>query len=156
MYTHADLAKLQAQSLKMQGFIRQQTYSPEMEKTLRRFSSWEVAELILKINPSTFRGRLAADPSLPEGLVEEEGRQRWYTLEEINELRRKLKIKGRSLMPIRPAAKRAIRAAIANFKGGAGKSTVALHFAHAAALDGYRVLAVDFDPQATLSHSMGL
>ena len=51
MYTHTDLAKLQAQSLKMQGFIRQQTYSPEMEKTLRRFSSWEVAELILKINP---------------------------------------------------------------------------------------------------------
>ena len=38
----------------------------------------------------------------------------------------------------------------------AGKSTVALHFAHAAALDGYRVLCVDFDPQATLSHSMGL
>lgn len=156
MYTHDDLAKLQAQSLKMQSFIRQQTYSPEMEKTLRRFSSWEVAELILKINPSTFRGRLAADPSLPEGLVEEEGRQRWYTLEEINELRRKLKIKGKSLMPERPAGKRAIRAAIANFKGGAGKSTVALHFAHAAALDGYRVLAVDFDPQATLSHSMGL
>ena len=51
---------------------------------------------------------------------------------------------------------RAVRAAIANFKGGAGKSTVALHFAHAAALDGYRVLCVDFDPQATLSHSMGL
>lgn len=156
MYTHEDLAKLQAQSLKMQGFIRQQTYSPEMEKTLRRFSSWEVAELILKINPSTFRGRLAADPSLPEGLVEEDGRQRWYTLEEINELRRKVKIKGMSLMPPRPAGKRAIRAAIANFKGGAGKSTVALHFAHAAALNGYRVLAVDFDPQATLSHSMGL
>ena len=156
MYTHTDLAKLQAQSLKMQGFIRKQTYSPEMEKTLRRFSSWEVAELILKINPSTFRGRLAADPSLPEGLVEEDGRQRWYTLEEINELRRKLKIKSKSLMPARPAGKRAVRAAIANFKGGAGKSTVALHFAHAAALDGYRVLAVDFDPQATLSHSMGL
>ena len=27
-----DLARLQAQSLKMQGFIRQQTYSPENEK----------------------------------------------------------------------------------------------------------------------------
>lgn len=117
MYTHTDLAKLQAQSLKMQGFIRKQTYSPEMEKTLRRFSSWEVAELILKINPSTFRGRLAADPSLPEGLVEEDGRQRWYTLDEINELRRKLKIKSKSLMPVRPAYKRAVRAAIANFKG---------------------------------------
>ncbi|UWQ16028.1 AAA family ATPase (plasmid) [Aliiroseovarius sp. M344] len=156
MFTHEDLAQLQAQSLKMQGWIRQQTYSPEMEKTLRRFSSWEVAELIFKVNQSTLRGRLAADPSLPQGLVEGDGRQRWYTLEEINELRRRIRINRKSMMPKRPAGKRAIRAAVANFKGGAGKSTVALHFAHAAALDGYRVLCVDFDPQATLSHSMGL
>ena len=156
MFTHQDLAKLQAQSLKMQGYIRQQTFSPENEKTLRRFSSWEVAELIFKVNQSTLRGRMAADPSLPQGLTEAEGRQHWYTLEEINELRRRLKINRKSMMPKRPAGKRAIRAAIANFKGGAGKSTVALHFAHAAALDGYRVLCVDFDPQATLSHSMGL
>lgn len=156
MFTHEDLAKMQAQSLRMQGYIRQQTYSPEREKTLRRFSSWEVAELIFKVNQSTLRGRLAADPSLPQGFVEDEGRQRWYSLEEINEIRRRLKVSRRSLMPKRPAGKRAIRAAIANFKGGAGKSTVALHFAHAAALDGYRVLCVDFDPQATLSHSMGL
>jgi len=156
MFTHKDLAQLQAQSLKMQGYIRQQTYSPQSEKTLRRFSSWEVAELILKVNQSTLRGRLAADPSLPQGLVEAEGRQHWYSLDEINALRRKLRVNRRSLMPDRPSGKRAIRAAIANFKGGAGKSTVALHFAHAAALDGYRVLTVDFDPQATLSHSMGL
>ncbi|MFD1343086.1 AAA family ATPase [Litorisediminicola beolgyonensis] len=156
MYTHETLADLQAKSLKMQSFIRKQTFSPEMEKTLRRFSSWEVSELILKVNQSTFRGRLAADPSLPAGEVEEDGRQRWYTLDEINEIRRRMKINRRSLMPKRPAGKRAFRAAIANFKGGAGKSTVALHFAHAAALDGYRVLVVDFDPQATLSHSMGL
>ncbi|AWI86877.1 chromosome partitioning protein ParA (plasmid) [Alloyangia pacifica] len=156
MFTHEDLARLQAQSLKMQGWIRQQTFSPEMEKTLRRFSSWEVAELILQVNQSTLRGRMAADPHLPQGLVEEDGRQRWYSLEEINEIRRKLKVNRKSLMPYRPAKKRAFRVAISNFKGGAGKSTVALHFAHAAALDGYRVLCVDFDPQATLSHSMGL
>jgi len=155
MFTHEDLSRLQANSLKMQTWIRQQTFSPELEKTLRRFSSWEVAELILKINQSTFRGRLAADPSLPDGEIEEDGRQRWYTLEEINTLRRRMKVNRQSLMPPRPGG-RAVRCAIANFKGGAGKSTVALHFAHAAALDGYRVLAVDFDPQATLSHSMGL
>ncbi len=156
MFDHKDLHQLHEQSLKMQSWIRQQTFSPEKEKTLRRFSSWEVAELILKINQSTFRGRLAADPSLPAGEVEEDGRQRWYSLEEINELRRRMKVNRKSLMPERPADKRAFRAAIANFKGGAGKSTVALHFAHAAALDGYRILVVDFDPQATLSHSMGL
>ncbi|MEP3300112.1 MAG: AAA family ATPase [Pseudoruegeria sp.] len=156
MYTHEDLAQMQAQSLKMQGWIRQQTFSPQMEKSLRRFSSWEVGELIFKVNQSTLRGRLAADPSLPQGHVEEDGRQRWYSLEEINEIRRRLKINRTSLMPKRPENKRAMRVAIANFKGGAGKSTTALHFAHAAALDGYRVLCVDFDPQATLSHSMGL
>ena len=156
MYDHTDLAQLQAQSLKMQGWIRRQTFSPEMVKTLRRFSSWEVAELIFRINQSTFRGRLAAEPDLPGGEVEPDGRQRWFSLEEINELRRKMRINRRSLMPPRPAGKRAFRVAIANFKGGAGKSTVALHLAHASALDGYRVLVVDFDPQATLSHAMGL
>jgi len=156
MFDHTDLARMQSQSLKMQGWIRQQTFSPDHEKTLRRFSSWELGELIFKVNQSTLRGRLAAEPALPQGLVEEDGRQRWYSLEEINEIRRRIRISRKSLMPHRPAGKRAVRAAIANFKGGAGKSTVALHFAHAAALDGYRVLAVDFDPQATLSHSMGL
>ena len=156
MYTHRDLQELRDTSLKMQGWIRKQTFSPQMEKTLRRFSSWEVAELIFKVNHSTFRGRLVADPALPDGEVEADGRQRWFSLEEINEMRRKMKVNRKTLMPYRPAGKRAIRAAIANFKGGAGKSTVALHLAHAAALDGYRVLCVDFDPQATLSHSMGL
>lgn len=156
MYSHTDLQALRDASLKMQGWIRKQTFSPEMEKRLRRFSSWEVSELILRVNQSTFRGRLMADPSLPDGEVEEDGRQRWFSLEEINEMRRKMKVNRKPLTPYRPKAKRAIRVAVANFKGGAGKSTVALHFAHAAALDGYRVLCVDFDPQATLSHSMGL
>lgn len=156
MFDHTDLARIQSQSLKMQGWIRQQTFSPGPEKTRRRFSSWELGELIFTVNQSTLRGRVAAEPGLPRGLVAEDGRQRWYSLEEINEIRRRLRINRKSLMPPRPAGKRAVRAAIANFKGGAGKSTVALHFAHAAALDGYRVLAVDFDPQATLSHSMGL
>jgi len=156
MFTHEDLAAMQAASLRMQSWIRKQTFSPESTKTLRRFSSWEVAELMFKVNHSTFRGKLAADPTLPVGEVEEDGRQRWFSLDEVNELRRRLRFSRKSLMPRRPAGKRALRAAIANFKGGAGKSTVALHFAHAAALDGYRVLAVDFDPQATLSHAMGL
>lgn len=33
---------------------------------------------------------------------------------------------------------------------------MARQFAHAPALDGYRVLCVAFDPQPKLSHSMGL
>ena len=45
--------------------------------------------------------------------VEPDGRQRWFSLEEINELRRRLKINRKSLMPTRPAGKRAVRAAVA-------------------------------------------
>ncbi len=155
MLTHTDLRNLQTRSLKMQSWIRQQTFSPENTKTLRRFSSWEVSELILGLNQSTFRGKIAADPTLPAGKVEPDGRQRWFSLDEVNILRRKLRPRDKTLTPPRPSG-RAFRTAVANFKGGAGKSTLALHFAHAAALDGYRVLCVDFDPQATLSHAMGL
>jgi chromosome partitioning protein len=156
MFGFKDLQALRDSSLKMQGWIRKQTFSPGNDKQLRRFSSWEVAELVFKVNQNTFRGRLAAEPGLPGGEIEEDGRQRWFSLEEINEMRRKMKVNRKSLMPYRPKGKRAVRVAVSNFKGGAGKSTVALHFAHAAALDGYKVLAIDFDPQATLSHSMGL
>jgi len=120
MFNHRDLQELRDTSLKMQGWIRKQTFSPQMEKTLRRFSSWEVSELIFKVNQSTFRGRLAAEPGLPDGEVEEDGRQRWFSLDEINEMRRKMKVNRKTLMPHRPAGKRAIRVAVANFKGGAG------------------------------------
>ena len=117
MFDHTDLARLQSQSLKMQTWIRQQTFNPQTDKTLRRFSSWEVSELILGINQSTFRGRLAAEPDLPGGEVEPDGRQRWFSLEEIGELRRRMKVNRKTLMPPRPAGKRALRTAVANFKG---------------------------------------
>ena len=40
---------------------------------------------------------------------------------------------------------------VINFKGGSGKTTTAAHLAQKAALDGYKVLAIDLDPQASLS-----
>ncbi|MEM6744773.1 MAG: AAA family ATPase [Pseudomonadota bacterium] len=160
MYDHRDLAGLQARSLRLQEWIRKQTYSPENEKVLRRFSEWEAAEFILRIEPETLRAALKADRGLPQGRASVEGGSlgayRWFSFEDLEAFRNKLRPEGRDLRPARPAGKRAVRAAVANFKGGAGKSTVALHYAHAAALDGYRVLLVDCDPQATLSHAMGL
>jgi chromosome partitioning protein len=41
--------------------------------------------------------------------------------------------------------------AVVNFKGGSGKTTSATHLAQHLALTGHRVLAVDLDPQASLS-----
>ena len=41
-------------------------------------------------------------------------------------------------------------------KGGSGKTTTAAHLAQKLALDGYRVLAIDLDPQASLSALHGV
>ncbi len=42
-----------------------------------------------------------------------------------------------------------------NFKGGSGKTTTAAHLAQYLVLRGYRVLAIDLDPQASLSALFG-
>lgn len=48
-----------------------------------------------------------------------------------------------------------MRVAVANNKGGAGKTTVIAHLAEALAARGRRVLTVDMDPQANLSRRLG-
>jgi chromosome partitioning protein len=45
--------------------------------------------------------------------------------------------------------------AVANFKGGSAKTTTTVHLAHYLALTGLRVLAIDLDPQASLSAMFG-
>jgi cellulose biosynthesis protein BcsQ len=147
---------MNTRSLAQQAAVRKATFSPEEVKTLRPFSIWEIATFMFNMSADTIRKHLSEDPSLPQGAVlTEDGRQRWFTLAEINTLRRRLKVRGKKLLPRRPPG-RALRVAISNFKGGVGKSVVAQHFANGAALDGYRVLVVDFDPQATVTHAMGL
>jgi chromosome partitioning protein len=74
-----------------------------------------------------------------------------YTLEQVQAFRQHF-----DTLPWRdPATDPPIVIACQNFKGGVGKSTTCVNFAHYLALKGYRVLVVDTDSQATTTSMFG-
>lgn len=135
---------------------RSALYPPDARKTLRRFTSGEVARL-LGVNDAYLR-RLHLDGRGPEPEVRRGGR-RFYSPEDIQTLRALLEVGARqpgTYQPHRRGAEHLQVVAVVNFKGGSGKTTTAAHLAQKAALEGYRVLALDIDPQASLTALFGV
>ena len=149
---HAELLSSQLQALS------QAMFPPTCQKTLRRFTSGEAARL-MSISDSTLRKMtLAGEGPQPE--TTSNGR-RLYTLAQINEIRRLLAggTRGREaveFVPHRSGTEHLQVLAVTNFKGGSGKTTTSAHLAQYLALQGYRVLAIDLDPQASLSALLGV
>lgn len=147
---HAGLLSAQLQQL------RARMYPPKSEKTLRPFLTNEVSKLTsipdstLKLMSSEGRG------PTPSRL---ENNHRVYTLAQINELRelfaKQKPAEALRFFPRRRSGEHLQVLAIANFKGGSAKTTTCVHLAHYLALHGYRVLALDLDPQASLSAMFG-
>jgi len=130
--------------------LRKTLFPPESKKALRSFSSGEAAKLI-GIADGYLR-QLSLGGKGPQPEIGSGGR-RSYTLDQINELRKLLEEggKGKRYLPNRVGKERCQVLSVVNFKGGSGKTTTAAHLAQFLALKGYRVLAVDLDPQASLT-----
>ncbi|MDO9638238.1 MAG: plasmid partitioning protein RepA [Pseudotabrizicola sp.] len=131
------------------------SFQPESRKSLRKFHPAEVSELT-GISMSNIRTR-HQEGDFPE--VETDGRgRRLYSAEEIDQIRHVMARTGRNgetYLPGRREGDGLQVISIVNFKGGSSKTTTAIHLAQRYALRGYRVLAVDMDPQASLTTMFG-
>ena len=133
--------------------IRQKLFPPAARRTLRQFSSGEAAALI-GISDAYLR-QISLAGEAPEPGKNPAGR-RFYSLEQINGIRRVLQRgKGREYVPYRQGNEHLQILAVTNFKGGSGKTTTAVHLSQYLALRGFRVLAIDLDPQSSLSALLG-
>ena len=127
-------------------------------KALRLFSTWEITKYLIPVAPAHFRRVLKQNPDLPQGLTETEGGAKWFTLDEVLKLRAFFGAEGsksKDYTPYRPAGLPAKVVAVANFKGGVGKTSTCTHLAMSAALDGYRVLMIDLDSQGSMTSIFG-
>ncbi|RED10668.1 plasmid partitioning protein RepA [Pontivivens insulae] len=130
---------------------REQLFPPNARKEMRRFTSGEAAEL-LGVKDAYLR-KLHLDGKGPEPEIRGAGR-RYYSPADLQALRELLEQGAKSpgtYLPGRRDGDHLQVITVINFKGGSGKTTTSAHLAQKCALDGYRVLAIDLDPQASLS-----
>ena len=155
-------ADAQALSAQLKA-MRERLFPPASQKTLRSFTSGEAARLVGVSDGYLRQLSLAGDGPQPQVGA---GGRRYYSLSDIDALRRFLAeqarakgndAKARSYVKWRDESRgeHLQILSVTNFKGGSGKTTSAVHIAQHLAMTGHRVLAVDLDPQASLSALFG-
>ena len=131
------------------------SFQPDSRKALRKFHPAEVSELT-GISMSNLRTR-HQEGDFPD-VETDSRRRRLYTAQEIDQIRHVMAKTGRNgetYLPGRRENDSLQVISIVNFKGGSSKTTSAIHLAQRYALRGYRVLAIDMDPQASLTTMFG-
>jgi chromosome partitioning protein len=147
-----------ARQLSMQlQLLRERLFPPSSQKMLKTFASGEAAQLV-GVSDGYLR-QLSLDGKGPVPETSPSGR-RSYTLAQIHELRQHMaSVKPKDALTYLPWRRRGEKLqtiAVANFKGGSAKTTTSIYLAQYLALQGYRVLAVDLDPQASLTSMLGV
>jgi chromosome partitioning protein len=143
------IAELAENGERMIERLRKKAFLPEARKGL--LVRYGIAEAAALMGCSTNRIRMAEeDGRLPPPLPTENGRRPGYSIEDMLNMRSVL---GAS--PARRELDPPAIIAVQNFKGGVGKSTVTTHLAHYLGVQGYRVLVVDCDSQATTTTLFG-
>lgn len=139
------------------NLLRIENFPPNAQKSLRQFSMAEAAHFLGTSSSNLKKIHLEGKAVVPNVL--ENGR-RSYSAQQMLELRHYLDQNGRGeskrYLPWRKSHEKLQIVAVVNFKGGSGKTTTAIHLAQHLALTGHRVLAIDLDPQASLTALFGI
>ncbi|HNO76369.1 AAA family ATPase [Nitrosomonas mobilis] len=146
---HQSISELLRRSDQVLKAIKEQGFSPTGIKTLElRFTLQEAQDLVGRsataIRDAEKDGRMSPPDLGPTG------RRIGFTQKQLNDLRA---IFG--TQPYRAETDEPVIIACSSFKGGVGKSTTAVHMSQYLALQGYRVLLVDSDPQGSATSLFG-
>jgi chromosome partitioning protein len=148
--TFADLILEQGGEISSKlDMLRIDKFPPNAQKSLRHFSLAEVAEFV-GVSQSYLKKLHLQGKGVEPTTVTSSGR-RYYSAQQMNELRSLL-----DRVPQRTGDEKLQVIAVVNFKGGSGKTTTSAHLAQYLALKGYRVLAADLDPQASMTALYGI
>jgi chromosome partitioning protein len=147
-----DMRRIQALAIRaesMVGQIRQRLLAPESRKVSPMFTAAQMAQLCgvdkAHVNYRVTKG------DLPAGKLTPTGGKREFTLAEARTWTRSYRSEK-----MRPPGQRAVCIAVANFKGGVSKTTSSMILAQGLSLRGHRVLAIDIDPQGSLTTLHGI
>jgi chromosome partitioning protein len=143
----SDIADQAAHSVEMMSQIRSAMLSPTTAKSTPTWNLSQLA-LLLGIEKGSLNHRMTRG-DLPSGI--RVGNRREFTLTEVRQWVREYR---KELL--RPTGTEAVTICISNFKGGVGKTTTAITLAQGLSLRGHKVLAIDVDPQGSLTTLFGI
>jgi chromosome partitioning protein len=120
------------------------------EKMLPEFGIERAAQLVgctaNHLRNLELRGVLPKPRTIESGSIQ----RRLYNYNDVNRIR---ELTGKR--QAKPTDASPVRVVFSNLKGGVAKTTMSLHFSQYAAREGFRVLLVDSDPQATTTGAFG-
>jgi chromosome partitioning protein len=122
--------------------------TPAGTRRAPRFSVTRTAELVGRTSAAIREAE--KEGRLPPIARTQTGRRIGYTLQEVNAMRGVF-----GTRPWRDPSDPLSIIAVQNFKGGVGKSTVAVHLAQFLAIRGYRVCLIDCDSQGSATTMLG-
>lgn len=147
--TIAEIVSQADRAVHMVADVRSRMLAPQQKKVAPVFSMTQLATLC-GIDKGQFSYRLSKE-DLPTGQLNATGSRREFSLEQS-----RIWIREYRSASLRPKDKRAITIAVGNFKGGVSKTTTAMTLAQGLSLRGHRVLAIDTDPQGSLTTLFGV